>query len=66
MEMKGEAMNASEIWNSVTFPDLMALFGTLALVVGGAALIASSIPTRAELLERRVSLGPASNRAGNG
>ena len=52
----GEAMNASEIWNSVTFPDLMALFGTLALIVGGAALIASSIPMRAELLERRVNL----------
>ena len=49
-------MNMSEIWNSVTFPDLMALFGTLSLVVGGTALIASSIPMRAELVERRVNL----------
>jgi len=49
-------MNASELWNSLTFPDLIALFGTIALVVGGAALIASSIPMRAELLARRVNL----------
>jgi len=52
----GEAMNMSELWNSVTFADLTALFGTLSLVVGGAALIASSIPMRAELVERRVNL----------
>ena len=49
-------MNMSEFWNSVTFTDLMAMFGTLSLVVGGAALIASSIPMRAELVERRVNL----------
>jgi tight adherence protein C len=52
----GEAMNMSELWNSVTFPDLMALFGTSSLVVGGAALIASSIPMRAELVQRRINL----------
>ena len=52
----GEAMNMSELWNSVTFADLTALFGTLSLVVGGAALIASSIPMRTELVERRVNL----------
>lgn len=49
-------MNVSELWNSVTFPDLMALLGTLALIVGGTALIASSIPARSELLARRVNL----------
>ena len=48
-------MNASELWNSVTFPDLMALFGIIALIVGGAALIASSIPTRTEALEQRIN-----------
>jgi tight adherence protein C len=52
----GEAMNVSELWNSVTFTDLMAMFGTLSLVVGGTALIASSIPMRAELVGRRVTL----------
>jgi tight adherence protein C len=51
-----EVMYMSELWNSVTFPDLIAMFGTLSLVVGGAALIASSIPMRAELVERRVNL----------
>ncbi len=56
IEMKSEAMSASEIWSSVTLPDMMALFGTLALIVGGVALIASSIPMRAELLEQRLSL----------
>jgi len=45
-----------ELWNSVTFADLMAIFGTLSLVVGGAALIASSITMRAEMVERRVHL----------
>lgn len=49
-------MNMSELWNSVTLPDLMALFGTSSLVVGGAALIASSIPMRAELVQRRINL----------
>lgn len=52
----GEAMNASQLWGSLTFPDLMALFGTIALVAGGAALIASSIPVRAEALARRVNV----------
>jgi tight adherence protein C len=49
-------MTMSEIWNSVTFPDMMALLGTSSLVVGGAALIASSIPMRAELVQRRINL----------
>jgi tight adherence protein C len=49
-------MTVSELWNSVTLPDLMAMFGTLSLVVGGGALIASSIPMRAELVERRINL----------
>ena len=52
----GETMNGSDILNSVTFSDLMALFGTIALIVGGAALIASSIPRRSEVLARRVNL----------
>lgn len=52
----GEAMNALDLWNSVSFPDLMVLFGIIALIVGGAALIASSIPMRAEVLARRVNL----------
>jgi tight adherence protein C len=49
-------MNASDLLISATFPNLIALFGTLSLIVGGAALIAASIPMRAELLERRVNL----------
>jgi tight adherence protein C len=49
-------MTMSEIWNSVTFPDMMALLGTSSLVVGGAALIAASIPMRAALVERRINL----------
>ena len=52
----GEAMNASDLLISATFSNLIALFGTLSLIVGGAALIAASIPMRAELLERRVNL----------
>jgi len=39
----------------MTFPDLMALFGIFALVVGGASLVVSSIPMRSELLARRVN-----------
>jgi tight adherence protein C len=49
-------MNVLELWNSVTFLDVLALFSMLALVVGGAALIASCIPMRAELLTQRVNL----------
>ncbi|HUZ92046.1 MAG TPA: type II secretion system F family protein [Methylocella sp.] len=49
-------MNASELWSSVTFPDLMALSGIIALIVGGVALIASSIPMRSEVLARRINL----------
>ena len=49
-------MSMSELWNSITFPDLIAVFGTISLVIGGAALIASSIPMHAELLQRRVNL----------
>jgi tight adherence protein C len=49
-------MDVSVLWSSATIPDLIALFGTIALVIGGAALIASSIPMRGELLARRVSL----------
>ena len=59
-------MNMSELWNSVTFADLTALFGTLSLVVGGAALIASSIPMRAEAGGAARQFGSASNRARNG
>jgi hypothetical protein len=43
------------LWNNMTFPDLMALFGIFALVVGGASLVVSSIPMRSELLARRVN-----------
>jgi tight adherence protein C len=52
----GETMNASQFWNSLTVPDLMGLFGTIVLVAGGAALIASSIPAHAEALARRLNL----------
>lgn len=47
-------MSAQEFWNSITLADLMPLFGAAALLIGGAALIASSIPMRAELVARRV------------
>jgi tight adherence protein C len=52
----GEVMNASQLWNALTFADLIGLFGTIALVAGGAVLIASSIPVHAEALARRVNL----------
>jgi tight adherence protein C len=48
-------MTALVLWNSLTFPDLMVLFGIIAVIVGGAALIASSIPMHAEALARRVN-----------
>ena len=55
-------MNVSELWNSVSSPDLMVLFGTIALVVGGVALIASSVPTHhAELLARRIDAAQPSS-----
>jgi tight adherence protein C len=57
-------MNAFALLNSATTPDLMALFGTIALVVGGAALIASSIPMRSEALARRVNLARPRTGAG--
>jgi tight adherence protein C len=49
-------MSWSEFWSRVTFADVMALFGAIGLAVGGAALIASRIPMRAELVARRVKL----------
>jgi tight adherence protein C len=49
-------MRASDLLDAMTFSDLMALFGTIALMLGGAALIASSVPRRAYVLARRFNL----------
>jgi tight adherence protein C len=49
-------MIALAFLNSVTFSDVMVLFGIVSIIVGGVALIASGVPTRAEALTRRVSL----------
>lgn len=48
------AMSPQEFWTSLTFTDLLAPVGGTALILGGAAMIASSIPLRAELIGRRV------------
>ncbi|ABQ33736.1 MULTISPECIES: type II secretion system F family protein [Bradyrhizobium] len=49
-------MNAWQLWNSLTFADLMGLFGIIVLAAGGAVLIASSILVHADALARRVNL----------
>jgi tight adherence protein C len=51
----GEAMSPQEFWTSITLMDLLAPVGGTALILGGAAMIASSIPMRAELIGRRVN-----------
>jgi tight adherence protein C len=57
-------MNVPLFSNLINLPDLAALLGTIALIGGGAALIASSVPMRAELLARRVnSIRPQSSAA---
>ena len=49
-------MFGSDFWNSVTFADLMALSGVVAMIVGGATLFASGIPTRSDALEHRIKI----------
>ncbi|HET6377448.1 MAG TPA: type II secretion system F family protein [Methylocella sp.] len=49
-------MDKGGSWISAALPDVLALLGTITLVAGGAALIASSIPWRAEILARRSAL----------
>jgi tight adherence protein C len=48
-------MIAWEFWNSVTLADLMALSGVIAMIVGGATLFASGLPTRSEALAQRIN-----------
>ncbi|WP_315727531.1 MULTISPECIES: type II secretion system F family protein [unclassified Bradyrhizobium] len=60
-------MNAWQLWNALTFADLMGLFGIIALVAGGTVLIASSILVHADALARRVNLAlPRPAMAGAG
>lgn len=47
-------MTESAFWTYVTFPDLIALCGIVALIAGGATLIVASIPTRGETLAQRI------------
>ncbi|PNG27148.1 type II secretion system F family protein [Methylocella silvestris] len=47
-------MSDSLLWRLATVRDLMAPLGVIALVIGGAALIASSHRTRRDLVARRV------------
>jgi tight adherence protein C len=49
-------MLAPQMLNALTPRDLTALAGVVAMIVGGATLIASSVPSRREALELRVRL----------
>ena len=52
-------MSMSELWNSITRSDLIAVFGTISLVIGGAALIASGRLLFTRLLSSSASIGAA-------
>lgn len=57
--------NLNMLSGSMSTADLMALAGTIALVVGGGALVMLAVPRRAKLLARRVSsVRPHLSRAG--
>ncbi|MHB8887044.1 MAG: type II secretion system F family protein [Methylovirgula sp.] len=49
-------MNVSAMWNPAAFPDMMALFGTMALVIGGVVLVVAAGAMRSPLMARRVDL----------
>ena len=49
-------MIASEFWNSITFADLMVLSGVIAMIVGGATLFVSGVPTRSDALAERIKI----------
>lgn len=44
------------LWGSATFSDLLAPFGVMALILGGAVLVFSSMPTRGEAFAQRINL----------
>ena len=49
-------MIESDLWRYVTFSDLMALSGLVAVIAGGATLIVASMATRGEALVQRINL----------
>jgi tight adherence protein C len=52
----GKTMIASGFWNSAGVSDLMVLSGVIAMIAGGATLLASAIPTRSEALAQRIKV----------
>jgi tight adherence protein C len=57
-------MLQSDVWRHPTYVDLLVMFGIVAMIACGAALIASTFPTRSEALAQRVNF--AMPRSGSG